>query len=155
MPPRTDLEKLIAIGGGRILDKRPSSSSSASSATSSIFRTRAINRKQPIIIYDPTLNLSDPDNTFLKHKHQVFESTWLFNCISCYCVDEHFVESSWNNHFFFFFSFCFTFFFLFCLFCLIWFFICTCCSIKTNIYIYIYIFIYLGWYVAWNKWEKK
>ncbi|KAK9712479.1 hypothetical protein K7432_007117 [Basidiobolus ranarum] len=77
VPSKIDLQKLIKLGGAKLLSRKPSQKYTLDSPT------KAIDVRKPIIICDAKCHINERSNMWLKD-FQLCTSTWLFNCISCY-----------------------------------------------------------------------
>ena len=88
-PPRHHLERLLVAGGARLLKQRPSPAQLGPSGRTT---DRTVDTSHPIVVYDPTCVLTDPDNIYLRGKRQAYDSTWLLNSISCFSTTEHCVD---------------------------------------------------------------
>ena len=89
-PPKEDLERLLVAGGARLLARRPTPASLVPGARAT--PGEPVDTAHPVVVYDPTCVLADPDNVYLKGKRQAYDSTWLLNCISCFSTSEHLVD---------------------------------------------------------------
>ncbi|ORY06822.1 hypothetical protein K493DRAFT_332966 [Basidiobolus meristosporus CBS 931.73] len=78
VPSKADLQKLITLGGARLLSRKPSQKYATANT-----QDREIDTSKPVIICDAKYPVNERANAWLKD-FQLCTSTWLFNCISCY-----------------------------------------------------------------------
>jgi hypothetical protein len=78
-------------GGAKLLARRPPPSALGPSLRSSSPGDEPVDTTHPLVLYDPTCVLSEPENAYLRGKRQAYDTAWLFNSISCYSTGAHLV----------------------------------------------------------------